>query len=53
MLYYIDYIIYIYNMRHENDLTPSQRTTQFYFSVTLNTLCEQEHKFESLEKYIM
>ena len=27
--------IYIYNLRHETDLTPSRITTQFYFSITL------------------
>ena len=27
--------IYIHNLRHENDLIPSQITTQFYFSITL------------------
>ena len=27
--------MYIYNLRHENDLTPSRITTQFYFSITL------------------
>ena len=35
ILYYIYCILYIYNLRHENDLTPSRITTQFYFSITL------------------
>ena len=32
-MYYI--YIYIYNLRHGNNLTPSRITTQFYFSITL------------------
>ena len=29
------FVNFVYNLRHENDLTPSRITTQFYFSITL------------------
>ena len=32
---YIYIYIYIHNLSHENDLTRSRITTQFYFSITL------------------
>ena len=31
----VNWSILVYNLRHENDLTPSRITTQFYFSITL------------------
>ena len=39
--------IYIYNLRHENDLTPNKLNN---YTVFIITFCEQERKFESLEK---